>query len=322
MAARAIASGTISFGLVSIPVKLYTAASSEQARFNLLHKKCGGRMKQQYFCPTDNEVVERDDIVKGYEYARNQFVQVTEDELKQLEAARTGSLDIVEFVPLASVDFVEVEKSYYLGPDKGGDKAYQLLGEAMRRRGVVAVGRYAARGKEQLVLVRPYTAGDPPRHGLVLHQLYYANELRAFADVETGASFQFSQIEQDLADRLIDQLSVPRFDAGKYADSYDARVHELIDKKVAGQEISIAPEQPRAQIIDLFEALKLSLSRAQGGAGANDATAAAAAPGAAPAPAPSGAPEAALDEEAPVTPKPVKKATPRKAAKAPKAETG
>ena len=131
MAARAIGTGTISFGLVSIPVKLYTATASESVSFNLIHKKCKGRIKQQVFCPTDNEVVERTDTVKGYEHARGQYVQFTEEELKAFESERSNAIEITEFVPIESVDFVHVEKSYYLGPDKGGDKAYKLLSEAM-----------------------------------------------------------------------------------------------------------------------------------------------------------------------------------------------
>ncbi|HVJ19521.1 MAG TPA: Ku protein, partial [Polyangiaceae bacterium] len=200
MAARAIASGTISFGLVSIPVKLYTAASSESVSFNMLHKKCGGRIKQQLFCPTDNEVVERTDTVKGYEHARGQYVQFTEEELKAFESERSNAIEITEFVPIESVDFVHVEKSYYLGPDKGGDKAYKLLSEAMDHKTRVAVGRWAARGKEQLVLIRPYA------DGLILHQLYYANEVRAWDEIDTGAKLGFSDKERDLAEKLIEQL--------------------------------------------------------------------------------------------------------------------
>ena len=258
MAARAISSGTISFGLVAIPIKLYTAASSEQVRFNMLHAKCGGRVKQQYICPVDNEVVERDATVKGYEYVRGQFVRFSEEEIKALEAERSNSIEITEFVPLASVDFVQVEKSYYLGPDKGGDKPYQLLGECMRKKGVVAVGRWASRGKEQLVLVRPYD-----KDGLVLHQLYYANEVRSFAEIDAGARFTFSDIERDLAEKLIAQLTSEAFDPAKYSDSYEGRVRAAVEQKVAGQEVTLAPEAPRAQIIDLFEALKKSLADAQ-----------------------------------------------------------
>src|SRR5262252_8891025 len=148
MAARAIASGVISFGLVSIPVKLYTAASSEQVRFNMLDSRHGVRVKQQYISPADGKVMEKNDIIKGYEYARDQFVTFTDEELKTLEADRSNHMEIVEFVP--------IEKTYYLGADKGGDKAYRLLSESMERKHKVAVGRWAARGKEQLVLIRPY----------------------------------------------------------------------------------------------------------------------------------------------------------------------
>jgi DNA end-binding protein Ku len=255
MPARAIASGTISFGLVSIPVKLYTAAASEQIHFNMLHKKCGSRIKQQLYCPVDETVVERDEVVKGYEYARGQFVQFTEDELKALSAEKSNSIEIVEFVPLESVDFVQVERSYYLGPDKGGDKAYKLLAQAMQSTTKVAVGRWAARGKEQLVLIRPYKDV-----GLIFHQLYYSSEVRAFDEIETGATFKFSSVEQDLAEKLIDQLSAEEFEADKYSDTYRDRVQGAVDQKVAGQEITLAPEEPKAQIIDLFEALKKSIS--------------------------------------------------------------
>jgi DNA end-binding protein Ku len=257
MAARAIASGIISFGLVSIPVKLYTSASSEQVRFNMLDKRHGVRVKQQYYSPVDSKVLERDDIIKGYEHARGQFVTFTDEELKALEAERSNSIDIVEFVPIESVDFVQFEKSYYLGADKGGDKAYRLLSESMDRKGKVAVGRWAARGKEQLVLIRPY------KDGLILHQLYYANEVRAFEDVDDTATFQFTDKERDLAERLIDQMSTDEFVPEEFKDEYADRVRALVEQKVAGQEITISPEQPKAQIIDLFEALKKSLSEAK-----------------------------------------------------------
>lgn len=256
MAARAFASGTISFGLVSIPVKLYTAASSEQVSFNMLHKKCSGRIKMQYYCPTDNEVVERSDTVKGYEHARGQYVLFTEEDLKTFEAERSNAIEITEFVPLPSVDFVHVEKSYYLGPDKGGDKAYTLLSEAMGQKDRVAVGRWAARGKEQLVLIRPY------QEGLILHQLFYANEVRAFEEVEAPAKLNFTDKERELAQKLIEQLSSDKFEAEKYRDTYSDKVREAVDQKVAGQEITVAPEAPKAQIIDLFDALKKSLANA------------------------------------------------------------
>lgn len=218
-----------------------------------MHKKCGTRVKMQFICPTDNEVVERSDTVKGYEYARGQYVLFTEEELKALEAARDNSIEITEFVPLSSVDFVQVEKSYFVGPDKGGDKAYRLLSEAMKGKDRVAVGRWAARGKEQLVLIRPY------EDGLVFHQLYYANEVRAFDEIDTGANLSFSPKERELADKLIEQLSAPEFDADAYKDSYSERVLAAVEQKVQGEEVTVAPEAPKAQIIDLFEALKKSL---------------------------------------------------------------
>ncbi len=256
MAARATSSGTISFGLVSIPVKFYTAASSEQASFNMLHKKCGGRVKQQYICPTDNnEIVERAEMVKGYEYARGQYVTFTDEEIKALEAERSNSIEIAEFVPIESVDFVQVEKTYYLGPDKGGDKAYRLLSESMTKKEMVAVGRWASRGKEQLVLIRPYG-----KDGIILHQLYYATEVRAFDEIDTGATFKFSDKEHELAEKLIEQLSTESFEPEKYSDSYSQRVDTAVQQKVEGKEITIAPEAPKAQIIDLFEALKKSLA--------------------------------------------------------------
>jgi DNA end-binding protein Ku len=253
MAARSIGSGTLSFGLVSIPFKVYTAASPERVSFNMLHKKCNGRMKQQYLCPVENEVVERTEMLKGFEFQRDRYVTFTEDELKKLESPRTGELELVEFVPQTTVDWVHLEKSYYLGPDKGGERAYRLLSESLERSGRLAVGRYFTRGREQLVLVRPY------QKGLILHEVYYTSEVRAFTDVETSGAFEFKPIEQELADKLIEQLSTASFKADKYSDAYGDRVKAAVDQKVAGQEISSAPEAPKAQIIDLLEALKRSL---------------------------------------------------------------
>lgn len=254
MAARSIGSGTISFGLVSIPFKLYTATSAKSVSFNMLHAKCGSRMKQQYLCPVDNEIVDRKDMVKGFEHQRDSFVRFTEEELKALEAARTNSLDLVEFVPLDTVDFLYVEKSYYLGPDKGGERAYRLLSESLQRTGRVAVGRYATRGKDNLVIVRPY------KKGLVLHEVYYADEVRAFDEVETGGAFEFKQVEVELAEKLIAELAVAKFSPEKFKDEYAERVAAAVEKKVAGEEFTAQPEAPKAQIIDLLEALKRSVA--------------------------------------------------------------
>jgi len=299
MPARAIASATISFGLVSIPVKLFTATSSEQVRFNMLHPETKSRVKQQYIDASTGEVVDRNALVKGYEYGKDQYVVFTDDELKALEAERSSSLDIVEFVPLDSVDLLSVEKSYYLGPDKGGDKAYHLLTEAMVHTKKVAVGRWAARGKEQLVLIRPY------KEGLILHQMFYANEVRAFEEVDTGATFEFKDVERNLAEKLIAELSVDKFQPERYKDEYAARVLAAVDQKVAGEQVHVAQEVPRAQVIDLFEALKQSLEQAQGPGGGVKAAANANAPAARRS-------EEEAEEADEEKARPVKKAAPRK----------
>lgn len=255
MAARATGSGTISFGLVSIPFKLYTAVSPQSVSFNQLHKKCGGRIRQQLYCPVDDEIVQRTDLVKGYEYQKDKYVQFTDEELKKLEAERTDRVDIVEFVPEETVDLLYVEKSYFIGPDKGGDRAYRLLSDAMTRMNRIAVGRLGTRGKEQLVLLRPYQGG------LLLHHVYYADEVRSFDEIDRPGAIEFKPVEEDLADKLVEQLSVDAFRPEQYHDDYRDRVLAAVEQKAAGQEIAALPEQPQAQIIDLFEALKRSLDK-------------------------------------------------------------
>src|ERR1700722_1250005 len=177
---RSIGNATVSFGLVSIPVKLYSATQSTAGiSFNLLHGKCGSRIKQQYFCPTDNEVVERSELVKGYEFAKDRYVTFTPEELKALEEQATEAIEITEFVPASTVAPVYFDKAYYLSPDKGGDKAFRLLAEVMRRAGKVGLARYAARGKQYLVMLRP----GPEGSGLVMQQLMYADEVRPISEV-------------------------------------------------------------------------------------------------------------------------------------------
>jgi len=257
MSARSIATGTISFGLVSIPVKLYPATQGQSAiSFNLLHDKCMGRLKQQYICPRDNnEVVERDHMVKGYEFAKDRYVSFTPEELKALEEKATQSIEIAEFVPAAKIDPVYLDKPYYLGPEKGGDRAYRLLAEAMRQTGRTALARYAARGKQYVVQIRPIDGG-----GLVMQQLMYADEVRPFSEVpfEPG---EVKEAELLLAKQIIEQIAVDEFKPEKYEDDVKKRVQAQIDRKVAGQELELAPaEQPQTQIIDLMEALKQSLA--------------------------------------------------------------
>jgi DNA end-binding protein Ku len=257
MAARAISSGTLSFGLVSIPFKLYTAASAEGVKFHQLHDKCGNRIKYQVYCPTDDEVVERSALVKGYEYVKGQYVRFDADELKALEEEKTHNLEIIEFVPLDTVDFVYVEKSYYLGPDKGGHKAYRLLSEAMQDAGRVALGLYIARGKTHLVVIRPY------KDGLMMHQVFYSNEVRDFGDIDLGDDASFKPAETKMARQLIEQLSAERFDPEQYRDEFRARVLEAVEEKIAGHEITTTPEAPQAKVIDLFEALKASVEQSK-----------------------------------------------------------
>jgi len=254
MAARAISSGTISFGLVSIPIKVYTATSSKDVHFSMLHATDKSRLKQQYVCATCGEVVARTDTVKGYEYSRDQYVVVTDDEIASLQKKTDQTIEIEEFVPIAKVDPIYFEKSNLLGPDKGGQKAYQLLHEAMTKTGRVAVGRYATRGRLQLVLLRPMG------QGLAMHGLYYADEVRSFADIEIDRTIALKDAELDLATQLIEQLSHETFDPAKYEDEYRAAILSAVDRKVAGEEIVAAkPEEQREQIIDLVAALKKSL---------------------------------------------------------------
>ena len=256
MPPHSLGSGTISFGLVSIPVRLYTAASSANVSFNLLHAKCGSRIKQQTFCATCNEVVDRASLVKGYEFAKDQYVRVTDDELKGLEGEASKVIDIAEFVPLQSVDPIFFEKTYYLGPDKGGDKAYRLLADAMEKGGRVALATFVMRSKESLVLIRP------ARGGLMLHTMYFADEVRDFGEIDRGQSAKIKPGELDLALQLIDGLAGDEFQPERFQDEYRHRVLDLINQKVEGKEVTaVVPQVQRAQVIDLMEALKESLAK-------------------------------------------------------------
>lgn len=267
MAARAIASGTISFGLVSVPVKLFSATQSKSLSFNLLHDKDKSRLRQQYICATCGEVVERDAMVRGYEYAKDQYAVLTEEELKALEQASDQSIEIEEFVPISEVDPIYFDKGYLLGPDKGGGKAYRLLRQAMEKAGKAAVAKYSARGKQQLVLLRQ------TEDGLMLHSLHYADEVRDFSEVDLGDEVKFKANEVDLAVQLIGQLAADHFDPTKYEDEYRKKAIEVIEQKVAGQEVAVAPRAPKGQIIDLMEALKASLEAKKAAPAAEEARA-------------------------------------------------
>jgi DNA end-binding protein Ku len=256
MPPHSIGSGTISFGLVSIPVKMYTAASGQGVSFNMLHGACGSRIKQQTFCPACNRTVERNELVRGYEFTKDQYVRVTDDELKSLEGEASKVIDIAEFVPLATVDPIYFEKTYYLGPDKGGEKAYRLLADAMAQTDRVALAKFVMRGKESLVLVRP------SQDGLMLHTMYFADEVRDFGEIDKGKSAKVRENEMELALRLVGDLSHEEFRPEQYADEYRQRVLDMVNSKVEGKEITAAgPEVQRAQVIDLMDALKASLGK-------------------------------------------------------------
>src|SRR5580765_5907974 len=237
MPPHSIGSGNISFGLVSIPIKMFSSVSSGGVSFNQLHQKCGGRIRQQQICPTCNEVVERSTLVKGYEFAKDQYVQFTDEELKAMEGEASKMIDIVEFVPLAQVDPIYFEKTYYIGPDKGGEKAYRLLADAMKSAGRVALAKFVMRGKENLVLIRP------SHDGLMLHTMYFADEIRDFGEVDKGDAAKVKPGELELAERLVGELTSEKFRPEQYSDEYRTRVLQVVESKVEGREVtSLAPQ--------------------------------------------------------------------------------
>jgi DNA end-binding protein Ku len=257
MAARAIASVTVSFGLVSIPVKLYSATqASAGVSFNLLHKDCGSRLKQQYLCAKEGVVVERTDMVKGYEFAKDQYVIFAPEELKELEEKGTHTIEVTAFVPAASIDPIYYDKAYYLAPDKGGARPYALLAEGMRKTGRCALGRWAARGKQHIIQLRAVEGG------LVLQQLLYAEEVRKLSEIEVEAA-QVKGAELDLAVQLIEQHAADAFDPSAYEDAVKQRIEAAVQRKIEGREVSSAaePESGGAQVIDLMEALRASLAK-------------------------------------------------------------
>jgi DNA end-binding protein Ku len=259
MAARSIGSLTVSFGLVAIPVKLYTATQSANTiSFNLLHKTCGSRLKQQYTCQKEGVPVEREDMVKGYEFAKDQYVRFTPEEIKALEEVGSHAVEIAEFVPIESIDPVYFDKTYYLAPDKGAAKPYALLTEALKQSGRCGVGRWAARGKGYIVVLRPI--GDV----LAMQQLHYATDVRRASEVDVPKT-EVKAAELKLAQQLIEQQTAATFDPEAFKDEVRARIQAAIDKKVEGQEISVAETPPAGEgkVIDLMEALRASLQKGE-----------------------------------------------------------
>ena len=258
MAARSIASLSLSFGLVSIPVKLYSATeSSETIRFNLLTKE-GGRVKQQYVAEKDpNTIVPRSEMVKGYEFNKDQYVLFQPEELKALEEGASHMIDIVSFIPEKKVDPIYFDKAYFLAPDKRGGKAYSLLLAALRESGRCALAKWAWKGKQYVAQVRA------SEDGLVLQQLLYANEVRSMADLGIEITAP-TPAELKLALQLIDQISEDTYDPTMFEDEERKRILEAIDAKIAGKEIVASPHAEEAaggQVIDLTEALMASLKR-------------------------------------------------------------
>ncbi len=254
MAPRPISTSTVSFGLVSLPVKLYsTGQSSAKVRFNWINRDTGARVKYRYVDGQSGEPVERDRLVKGYEFAKNQYVTFEPDELGAIEAQSDESIEITEFVPATEIDRVYLERAYYLGPARGGSRAYRLLSAALREMGRVAIARHSARGKQRLVMIRPI--GE----GLILEQLYYPEEVRSFDEVPVESA-EVGEAELALAKQFIEQASSESFDPSRYRDEVRERVLALIDRKIEGEQITLAPqEEPETRIIDLMAALKASL---------------------------------------------------------------
>jgi len=212
-------------------------------------------MKQQYICAKDGDIVPKEDMVKGYEFSRGQYVLFTGEAIKALEAVKSDTIDIVEFVPLSSVDRINLEKVYFLSPGKGGDRPYKLLSIALQKTGKAGIARYAARGKGYLVMIRPM--GD----GLAMEQLHYADDLRSFDDVNLPEDVEVKDAEVDLAIQIIDQVSVDGYVPAKYSDEVKSRILELIDQKIAGNDITEAPVvETEEKIVDLMDALKATLA--------------------------------------------------------------
>src|SRR5688500_17388856 len=252
--ARAFASGQIAFGLVSIPVKLFSAAeATERISFNMLHKDCGSRVQQQLFCPKDERNVDRTEIAKGYEFSKGQYVLFSEEELKAMEEKATQQIDIDEFLPSTEIDPIYFSKAFYLAADNGADRAYTLLQKALQETNRWALAKYAARGKGYLVVIRPLGKG------LVMQQLYYPNEIRSMEELDLGEA-EIKDNELKMAIQLAEMGAAEEFHPENYRDEVRERIRGLIQKKIEGEEILGAlVEEPKAQVIDLMEALRASL---------------------------------------------------------------
>ena len=256
MAARSISTASLTFGLVSIPVRLFPATSSKSVRFNLLHDKDKSRIQEKIFCPVEEKIIDRSELVRGYEIEKGRYVTFTDEELKKLEAQADRAIEISEFIPVTEVDPVYFENSYLLGCEPTSAKAYHLLKEAMTKASRVGLAKFTMRGKERLVLIRPHD------DGLMLHTMYYEDEIRTFKEIDHGADAPVKDSELSLAQRLLADLTQKKFEPSKYKDNYRERVIAAAEQKMAGQEIAEpTPEAHRGNVIDLMSALKASLEK-------------------------------------------------------------
>jgi DNA end-binding protein Ku len=256
MPARSISTASLTFGLVSIPVRLFPATSSKSVSFHLLHAKDMTRIQQKVYCPKEDKIVDRSELVRGYEIEKDRYVTFTDEELKKLEAQADRAVEISEFIPASEVDPVYFENSYLLGCEPTSAKAYRLLQEAMTKADRVGVAKYTMRGKERVVLIRPYEGG------LMLHTMYYNDEIRAFGEIDHGANAQVKESELALAQRLLDDLTQKKFNPSEFKDNYRERVIEAAEQKTAGHELTEAPpEAKQGKVIDLMSALKESLKK-------------------------------------------------------------
>jgi DNA end-binding protein Ku len=247
--------GYLTFGIISVPIRLFAAARREHVSFNMLHKECGTRVKQQLYCPYHERVVERSETVKGYEVSKDSFVVVDAEELKKIAPASERNMEIQQFVKIQDVDPIYFDTSYYTVPDAPGQKAYMLLVETMQKSGYAALAKVSMHNQEYLVVIRPQD------NGLMLHTLYYAEELHKLSEYGKPAGVEVKPQEIELAERLVENLAAP-FDPAKFKDEYQEKVLELIEAKRQGSEVQAAAPQRLAPVIDLMEALKKSLETA------------------------------------------------------------
>ncbi len=244
--------GYITFGLITIPIRLFAAARGERVSFHQIHRVCGTRIKQQTYCPHCERVVERNELVKGYEAEKDQYVIVNDEEIKSVAPASSDNMEILEFVKAEGIDPIYFDASYFMVPEEAGKKAYHLLLETMRKSGYSAIAKVAMHQREYTVVVRP----NP--HGLLLHTMFYPEEVREVPEFGRNDNVTVKPQEVALAEKLVEGLAAD-FDPSKYHDEYQGRLKELIEAKREGQTIEAAAPKKRAPVIDLMQALQKSL---------------------------------------------------------------